>query len=230
MRASSETPGAAPGNLGLSSILQTPGLRRRRVDAAHGGGVVLVNKPYGMLSQFTSEAGRPTLADVVPVRGVFAAGRLDADSEGLDVLTGDGALQARIAHPRHKLVKRYYAQVEGEPSRDRLRALAEGIDLGDFVTRPARVEHVAEPAWLWPRDPPIRARKSIPTAWLMLELVEGRNRQVRRMTAAVGLPTLRRVRFSVGEWSIAGLAPGTWRWAAVPDAGRGGAKPRGDVL
>jgi 23S rRNA pseudouridine2457 synthase len=230
MRASSETPGAAPGNLGLSSILQTPGLRRRRVDAAHGGGVVLVNKPYGMLSQFTSEAGRPTLADVVPVRGVYAAGRLDADSEGLVVLTGDGALQARIAHPRHKLVKRYYAQVEGEPSRDGLRALAEGVDLGDFVTRPARVEPVAEPAWLWPRDPPIRARKSIPTAWLVLDLVEGRNRQVRRMTAAVGLPTLRLVRWSVGEWSIAGLAPGTWRWAAVPAAGRGGAKPRGDVL
>jgi 23S rRNA pseudouridine2457 synthase len=230
MRASSETPGAAPGNLGLSSILQTPGLRSRRVDATHRGGVVLVNKPYGMLSQFTSDAGRPTLADVVPVAGVYAAGRLDADSEGLVVLTADGALQARIAHPRHKLGKRYYAQVEGEPSRDRLRALAEGVDLGDFVTRPARVEAVAEPAWLWPRDPPIRARKSIPTAWLMLELVEGRNRQVRRMTAAVGLPTLRLVRFSVGEWSIAGLAPGTWRWAAVPDAGRGGAKPRGDVL
>ena len=174
--------------------------------------ILLLNKPYGVLCQFSGDGERPTLGDYVDVPGVYPAGRLDADSEGLVVLTDDGALQARIAHPRHKLPKRYLVQVEHEPTREQLDALARGVDLGDFVTRPSRVRRIDEPA-LWPRDPPVRFRKSVPTAWLEVTLTEGRNRQVRRMTAAVGLPTLRLVRWSVGPWTIDGLAPGQWRRA-----------------
>lgn len=177
--------------------------------------VILLNKPFGVLCQFSSDDGRPTLKDYVPVPGVYAAGRLDADSEGLVVLTGDGALQARIAHPRHKLPKVYLVQVEGTPARTQLVALARGVDLGTFVTRPARASAIPEPAGLWSRDPPVRFRKSVPTAWLRLELAEGRNRQVRRMTAAVGLPTLRLIRWSIGRWNIEGLKPGEWRHAAA---------------
>ena len=177
--------------------------------------LILVNKPYGVLCQFSADDRRPTLKNFVPVPDVYPAGRLDADSEGLVVLTGDGALQARITHPRHKLPKLYLVQVEGTPQPSQLEALAEGVDLADFVTRPAVACMVAEPADLWPRDPPVRFRKSVPTAWLKLELTEGRNRQVRRMTAAVGLPTLRLVRWSVGPWSVQGLAPGAWRRAKV---------------
>ena len=177
--------------------------------------VVLVNKPFGVLCQFTSPEGRSTLADIVPVANVYPAGRLDADSEGLVVLTSDGRLQARIADPRRKVGKTYFVQVEGAPTREALERLARGVDLGAYVTRPANVAAVDEPAWLWPRDPPIRARKAIPTAWLRVELFEGRNRQLRRMTAAVGLPTLRLVRWSVDAWTIEGLAPGAWRRARV---------------
>jgi 23S rRNA pseudouridine2457 synthase len=201
----------------------SPGSRPRNIAhdaAAHAGRVVLVNKPYGMLSQFTSEAGRPTLADIVPVADVYAAGRLDADSEGLVVLTSDGGLQARIGDPRHKLGKLYLVQVEGQPSAQQIGALASGVRLGDGMTREANVAEVDEPEWLWARDPPIRVRKSIPTSWLSLELFEGRNRQIRRMTAAVGLPTLRLVRWSVGRWTLSGLAPGAWRWADVDDLSR----------
>jgi len=186
--------------------------------------VVLLNKPFGVLCQFSADDGRPTLKDFVPIPNVYPAGRLDADSEGLVVLTGDGALQARIAQPRHKLSKVYYVQVEGTPAPAQLESLAQGIDLGDFVTRPAVACAIAEPAGLWPRHPPVRFRKSVPTAWLRLELTEGRNRQVRRMTAAVGLPTLRLVRWSVGPWNLHGLAPGAWRRAQVelpPFAKRG---------
>jgi 23S rRNA pseudouridine2457 synthase len=175
--------------------------------------VVLANKPYGMLCQFTSHDGRASLRDIVPLRDVYPAGRLDADSEGLVVLTADGALQARIADPRHKLGKRYFVQVEGTPGEQQLSTLASGVDIDGRPTRPSIVNAVDEPAWLWPRDPPIRVRKAIPTAWLSIELFEGRNRQVRRMTAAVGLPTLRLVRWSVGPWSIDGLRPGAWRVA-----------------
>jgi 23S rRNA pseudouridine2457 synthase len=226
-------------SLALSSIRMSPASRPRNIarDAgARAARVVLVNKPYGMLSQFSSDAGRATLADVVPIVDVYAAGRLDADSEGLVVLTSDGALQARITDPRHKLGKRYLAQVEGTPSSQQLRALASGVRLADGMTREANVAQVDEPEWLWPRDPPIRVRKAIPTAWLSLELFEGRNRQVRRMTAAVGLPTLRLVRWSVGSWTLAGLAPGAWRWADVGDlppartAAPGGSKARKRVL
>jgi len=179
------------------------------------GRVILLNKPFGVLCQFTDREGRPTLADYVRTPGVYPAGRLDADSEGLVVLTDDGALQARIADPRHKLDKTYWVQVEGTPEPAQLAALSAGPTLADGPTLPARVAVMAEPTGLWPRDPPIRVRRAIPTAWLSLVLREGRNRQVRRMTAAVGLPTLRLVRWSVGEWSLAGLGPGVAREVAV---------------
>jgi len=176
--------------------------------------VLLLNKPYGVLCQFTPEAGRRSLADFVRVKDVYPAGRLDADSEGLVVLTADGALQARIADPRHKLPKTYWAQVEGTPTATALAALARGVVLNDGPTRPAQVRALAPPD-VWDRDPPIRVRRAIPTAWLEIVIAEGRNRQVRRMTAAAGLPTLRLIRVAVGPWALAGLAPGETRWAAV---------------
>ena len=189
------------------------------------GEVVLLNKPFGVLCQFSGDGPRPTLADFVDVPGVYPAGRLDADSEGLVVLTGDGPLQARISDPRHKLVKTYFVEVEGEPSGEALAALARGVEVGGRTTRPARVRRVAAPGWLWPRDPPVRFRKSVPTTWLEIAIGEGRNRQVRRMTAAVGLPTLRLLRWSVGPWTLEGIAPGAWRVApanALPDSDRHG--------
>ena len=175
--------------------------------------LILLNKPYGVLCQFTDESGRATLKDWVPVPGVYPAGRLDTDSEGLLLLTDDGALQHRIADPRHKLPKTYLVQVEGEPDEGALKRLRDGVDLGDFVTRPCVARPAVEPDWLWPRDPPVRFRKSVPTAWLQIELREGKNRQVRRMTARVGLPTLRLLRIAIGPWRLAGLAPGQWREA-----------------
>ena len=175
--------------------------------------LILFNKPYGVISQFTdrsAEGARQTLAQYIDVPGVYPAGRLDLDSEGLLLLTGDGSLQARIADPRFKMAKTYLVQVEGEPDDDALAALRKGVRLKDGLTRPAGAERIAEPV-LWPRDPPIRVRKSVPDSWLKLTLREGRNRQVRRMTAAVGHPTLRLVRWSIGEWSLDGIAPGEWR-------------------
>ena len=177
--------------------------------------LVAFNKPYGVLCQFTSPDGRPTLADYVDRPGVYPAGRLDADSEGLVVLTEDGTLQARIAHPRHKLPKTYWVEVEGTPTDAALTALARGVDLRDGTTLPARVRRLDPAPRLWPRDPPIRVRRAIPTAWLELTVVEGRNRLVRRMTAAVGLPTLRLVRHAVGPWTLGSLAPGAWREEVV---------------
>lgn len=173
--------------------------------------LILLNKPFGVLCQFSASGDRPTLAGLMPVPAVYPAGRLDADSEGLVVLTDDGRLQSRIADPRHKLEKGYWVQVEGTPGPAALEHLRHGVDLGDFTSRPAMVEAVAEPAGLWPRDPPVRFRRAIPTAWLDLRIREGRNRQVRRMTAKVGLPTLRLVRYQVGPWTLDGLAPGHWR-------------------
>ena len=175
------------------------------------GRLILFNKPFNVLSQFTDGGGRETLARYIPVPGVVAAGRLDRDSEGLLVLTDDGALQARIADPRHKLPKTYRAQVEGIPTAEALERLRRGVILNDGPTKPAAARLIDEPADLWLRDPPIRYRAAIPTAWLELVLREGRNRQVRRMTAAVGFPTLRLIRYSVGEWTLEGLAPGAWR-------------------
>lgn len=175
--------------------------------------VILFNKPYGVLSQFTDErqsAPRPTLADYITAPGFYPAGRLDFDSEGLLLLTDDGRLQARIADPRHRLGKTYLAQVEGVPDDAALAALRRGVRLKDGLTRPALAEAI-DPPDLWPRVPPIRVRQSIPDSWIRLTIHEGRNRQVRRMTAAVGHPTLRLVRWSVGEWSLGALASGQSR-------------------
>ncbi len=173
--------------------------------------IILFNKPYGVLTQFTSVVDRPTLKDYIAVPGVYAAGRLDADSEGLLVLTDDGRLQRRIADPRHKLTKTYRVQVEGLPGPSALDVLASGVDLGDFHTLPCRVRLIPEPVGLWPRIPPIRYRKEKPTSWLEIELREGKNRQVRRMTAKAGFPTLRLIRWAVGPWTVAGLEPGMSR-------------------
>lgn len=173
--------------------------------------LVLFNKPWGVLSQFTPEGRWQGLRDHLALPGVYAAGRLDADSEGLLILTDDGAMQARIADPRHKLPKTYWAQVEGSPCDADLEPLRRGVDLGDFVTRPARARLIDEPAALWPRNPPIRVRASIPTAWIELVIQEGRNRQVRRMTAKIGFPTLRLIRVAVGDWKLDALQPGEWK-------------------
>ena len=179
--------------------------------------VVLLNKPFGVLCQFTGPPGATTLADYVKVPGVYPAGRLDTDSEGLLVLTDSGPLQARLSDPKHKTWKRYWVQVEGEPDGGALEALRVGVRYRDVLTLPARAERMEEPGGLWPRDPPVRFRAAIPTSWLCLEIREGRNRQVRHMTAAVGHPTLRLIRAKVGDWTLADLAPGAWRLVETPE-------------
>ncbi len=173
--------------------------------------LIALNKPFDVVCKFRPEPGRRTLADFIQIPKVYPAGRLDTDSEGLLLLTDDGALQARIANPRHKLPKVYWAQVEGEPTEAALAQLRSGVDLGDFRTQPAGAKLIGEPANLWPRNPPIRYRARIPTTWLELTLREGKNRQVRRMTARVGFPTLRLVRAAIGPVTVADLAPGAWR-------------------
>ena len=180
--------------------------------------IILFNKPYGVLPQFTDKgtagSARPTLSAYIDVPGVYPAGRLDMDSEGLMVLTDDGRLQARISDPRYKLSKTYLVQVEGEITKEALQSLTAGVQLNDGPTLPAEAKATADPQ-LWPRDPPIRVRKTVPDSWIEISLREGRNRQVRRMTAAVGHPTLRLIRRAVGEWTIDGLAPGEWRELSV---------------
>jgi 23S rRNA pseudouridine2457 synthase len=182
--------------------------------------LLLLNKPFRVLPQFTSPDERRCLRDLLPIRGVYPAGRLDYDSEGLMVLTDFGPWQARISQPGTPYPKVYLAQVEGSPEESALEALRGGVLLNDGPTLPARAQRVPEPGWLWPRDPPIRERRAIPTAWIELEIKEGRNRQVRRMTAAVGHPTLRLVRWAVGPWTLEGLPPGQWREVPRAEAER----------
>jgi 23S rRNA pseudouridine2457 synthase len=192
--------------------------------------LLLFNKPFGVLSQFTDRGSptvRSTLSDFIAVKGVYPAGRLDRDSEGLLLLCDDGRLQARIADPRFKLPKTYLVQVEGDPRELDLERLRQGVRLNDGMTLPADVSRIDEPD-LWPRDPPIRQRRAIPDCWLKITIREGRNRQVRRMTAAVGLPTLRLVRWSIGDWAVAGIAPGQFEALSSPGSivSRSGSSPR----
>jgi len=168
----------------------------------------LLNKPYGVLCQFTDSEGRPTLADYITEKNVYAAGRLDKDSEGLVVLTDDGNLQHKITDPKHKMEKTYLVQVEGDITEDAIKNLRGGVKLKDGITKPAKVKIINEPENIWPRDPPIRERKNIPTSWIELIISEGRNRQVRRMTAAVNFPTLRLIRTKIGDWNLGALLPG----------------------
>ena len=181
------------------------------VDSARKPRLVAFNKPYGVVCQFSAHNQHRSLAEFIDIPAIYAAGRLDTDSEGLLLLTADGALQHAIASPGSKLAKLYRAQVEGIPTEEALAQMRRGLDLGDFVTRPCVVRRIEPPDDIWPRDPPIRFRKSIPTSWLEIELIEGKNRQVRRMTAKINLPTLRLIRMAIGPFGLDGLPPGMWR-------------------
>ncbi len=172
---------------------------------------LIFNKPYDVLPQFTDESGRRTLSDFIDIADIYAAGRLDRDSEGLMFLTNDGKLQAKLTHPSTRTAKIYYVQVEGQPTDSQLQPLREGVQLNDGMTLPAGVTLVDPPEWLWPRIPPIRVRHAIPDQWIKLTLYEGRNRQIRRMTAHIGFPTLRLIRYAIGQWNINQLKTGEWR-------------------
>lgn len=179
--------------------------------------LILLNKPYGVICQFSPHPERPTLATCIDIPGIYPAGRLDADSEGLVLLTDDGKLQHAIADPRRKQTKTYLVQVEGKVKREHLDQLEQGLDLGDITTAPCRANEALQPDWLWPRTPPVRQRAHLATSWLVIRLTEGKNRQVRRMTAAVGLPTLRLIRTAIGPFSLENqpLMPGEWREVAA---------------
>jgi 23S rRNA pseudouridine2457 synthase len=194
---------------------------QKKACIVHGYGtevLILLNKPFRVLSQFRDPDGRATLGDFVDLPGVYPAGRLDFDSEGLMLLTDDGRLQARISDPRNKMPKTYWAQVEGVPSTDQLHELERGVRLKDGPATAVSARVIEAPEGLWERDPPIRYRKNVPDSWVEIVLTEGRNRQVRRMTAAVGLPTLRLIRYAVGEWTVDGLRPGEWREVTGPQS------------
>lgn len=178
--------------------------------------ITLLNKPFNVLCQFTDQDGRQTLADYVKQPGIYAAGRLDKDSEGLLLLTDNGPLNALITHPQNKMWKTYVVQVEGAPNQQLIDQLCQGVLLKDGMTKPAKVRLIEQPNWLWPRNPPVRERKSVPDHWLQIEINEGRNRQVRRMTAHVGLPTLRLIRTAIGPFKLAGLGLGEVRQQALP--------------
>ena len=178
--------------------------------------LIAFNKPHGVICQFSPSGDKLTLKDFVDVPNVYAAGRLDTDSEGLLLLTDDGVLQARIADPNRNMVKTYWVQVEGEPTDLELVPLRQGVDLGDFITRPAAARLIPPPPGLWLRDPPVRFRQNIPTGWLEIGIAEGKNRQIRRMTAKIGYPTLRLVRIAIGSWVLTNIAPGKWREIEVP--------------
>ena len=173
--------------------------------------IVLFNKPFNVVCQFSAHEKHPTLKDFIVIPNIYAAGRLDTDSEGLLILTDDGALQHKLSHPKHKETKTYWAQVEGAPQDSDLTALTTGVDLGDFVTQPAQVKVMQEPEKLWPRNPPIRERKAVPTAWLEIKIAEGKNRQVRRMTAKIGFPTLRLIRYAIGNYTIDHIEIGNYQ-------------------